>query len=105
VARQRRHTEPLETLHGLLTEYAQIDRLLLDGEYKGLAWIFERAQNAPGATPTDEDVLELHRVAFGSIFAWAGTPRKKDVGPAGVVYVHYWDVPSELRKAADDLQT
>jgi hypothetical protein len=40
VARQRRHTEPLKTLRGTLTDYAEIDRFLLDGEFKGRSWIF-----------------------------------------------------------------
>lgn len=43
MARQRRQTLPLDTVHGTLTDYAAIERHLVDGEMKGRAWLFAQA--------------------------------------------------------------
>ena len=105
MARQRRHTEPLDTLHGTLTEYAEIDRYLLDGEFRGRAWIFERAQSAaPLATYDDDDVRKLHHAMFGDLLAWAGQFRRDERGPGGIVFVPWHEVPLAVRTFTDDLR-
>ena len=45
MARQGRRTEPLETLHGVVENYAEIEELLSDGEIRGRRWVFDRAQS------------------------------------------------------------
>lgn len=38
----------METLHGVVENYAQIEELLSDAEMKGRRWVFDRAHS--GAT-------------------------------------------------------
>ena len=45
VSRQGRRTEPLETLHGVVEDYAEIAELLSDSEMKGRRWVFDRARH------------------------------------------------------------
>ncbi len=105
MARQSRHTEPLDTLRGTLTEYAEIDRYLLDGEFRGRAWIFERAQSAASLTTyDDDDVRKLHRAMFGDLFAWAGEFRRDERGPGGKVPVPWHQIPVALREFTDNLR-
>ena len=61
MARQGRRTEPSETLHGVVENYAEIEELLSDGEM---------------SKPTDHDILDLHRAMFGEFLEWAGTTRR-----------------------------
>jgi fido (protein-threonine AMPylation protein) len=105
VARQGRRTEPLETLHGVVEDYAQIEELLSDAEMKGRRWVFDRAQSGDldGSTPTDHDILELHRVMFSEFLDWAGTTRCDDRGPGGRVPVPWPDVRIQLRNLSLDL--
>jgi hypothetical protein len=65
-AGQGRRTEPLETLHGVVENYAHIEELLSDAEMKGRRWVFDRAQSSDhdGSAPTDHDILDVHRVMF-----------------------------------------
>jgi hypothetical protein len=67
VARQGRRTEPLDTIHGVVESYSDIEELLSNGEMKGRRWVFERAQSAEhaGTKPTDHDILDLHSAMFG----------------------------------------
>ena len=105
MARQRSHTEPLETVHGVLTEYTVVDTHLLDGEFKGRRWIFERAQTAALlSTYSSRDVQDLHRAMFGDLLPWAGTLRRDDRGPSGKVPVPWYEVPVALRNFTDDLR-
>jgi hypothetical protein len=108
MARQRRSTQPLETTLGVLTDYAQIDPHLIEGELKGRVWTFERRSLlGPGGgrpTPTDEDIRALHRAMFEGFLPWAGQFRRKDVGPGGVVNVPWPQVSIEMRKFSDDLR-
>jgi len=105
VARQRRQTEPLETLRGVLSEYAAIEELLSAGEMKGRRWVFDRAiaSDAPLTAPTDYDVLELHVAMFGDFLSWAGTTRREDRGPGGRVPVPWHEVRLALRALSQDL--
>jgi hypothetical protein len=105
VARQGRRTEPLETLHGVVADYAEIEELLSDGEMKGRRWVFDRAQSGEygGSKPTDHDVLDLHRVMFGDFLEWAGTTRRDDRGPGGRVSLSWPDVRLQLRNLGLDL--
>jgi len=105
VARQRRQTEPLETLHGVLSEYAAVEALLSAGEMKGRRWVFDRAlaNGVPLATPTDYDVLDLHVAMFGDFLSWAGTTRREDRGPGGRVPVPWHEVRLALRALSQDL--
>jgi fido (protein-threonine AMPylation protein) len=107
MARQRRETVPQDTRVGLLVDYASLKPHLAEAEVRGRAWIFERAAAAklPYETPSDADVLELHRVMFAPIYEWAGKPRHEDRGPGGHVPVASRDVRIELAKLAGDLQT
>jgi hypothetical protein len=59
MARQNRHTEPLETIQGTLTDYAEIDRQLVEGEIRGRAWVLDQARLVHGTTPSDADILDL----------------------------------------------
>ncbi len=105
MARQRRHTLPLETVGGTLTDFGEIDRLLVDGEIKGRAWAHERSRSVARQTPpTDDDVRALHREMFAHVLPWAGEFRHVDVGPGGVVHVPHWEVPIAMRAWAGDLQ-
>jgi fido (protein-threonine AMPylation protein) len=105
VARQGRRTEPLETLHGVVENYAEIEELLSDGEMKGRRWVFDRAQSAEhgGTKPADRDILDLHRVMFGEFLGWAGTTRREDHGPGGRVSVPWPDVRIQLKTLGLDL--
>ncbi len=104
MARQRRSTQPLVTVRGTLTDYAEIDPLLVDGEMKGRAWSFEQSRSCPRlSTPTDDDVKALHRAMFGGFLPWAGQYRRVEVGPGGVVNVPWFEVPLRMRGLADDL--
>lgn len=87
MARQRRQTLPLDTVHGTLTDYAAIERHLVDGEMKGRAWLFAQSKAAPGAIPTTDDIRSLHREMFFALFTWAGNFRTIDVGPGGIANV------------------
>ena len=105
MARQRRPTQPLETVLGTLTDFAEIDPHLIDGEIKGRAWVLERSLMRPRlSTPTDEDVKELHRAMFTGFLPWAGEFRRKDVGPNGIVNVPWIEVPVAMRNFGDDLR-
>lgn len=104
MARQRRHTEPLETLHGTLTDYEVIDRHLIEGELRGRAWVFAKAKaSSQRETFTDWDVRDLHRAMFGELLSWAGHFRKVDVGPAGQLWFTWAEVPMAVRNFTDDL--
>lgn len=105
MARPRRQTEPLETLRGVLTDYAEIEVVLSAGEMKGRRWVLDRAlAGGPAlATPTDRDALDLHRAMFGDFLAWAGTTRVEDRGPGGSVPVPWHEVRVALRAWSDDL--
>jgi len=104
MARSRRDTVPLATVNGVLTEYAEIELKLVEGEFRGLAWVFERARVAPGSTPSDFDVLELHGTMYGDLLSWAGKTRTAELGPSGKVWVPWHNVRTELRKYADDVR-
>lgn len=105
MARQGRRTEPLETLHGVVENYAEIEELLSDGEMKGRRWVLDRAQSDEhgGSKPTDHDILALHRVMFGEFLNWAGTTRRDDRGPGGRVSVAWPDVRLQLKNLSLDL--
>jgi fido (protein-threonine AMPylation protein) len=105
VARQGRRTEPLETLHGVVENYAEIEELLSDGEMRGRRWVFDRAQSDQhgGSKPTDHDILDLHRAMFGEFLDWAGTTRRDDRGPGGRVSVPWPDVRIQLKNLGLDL--
>lgn len=104
MARQRRRTEPVETLHGVLVAYDEIEAFLSAGELSGRRWVLDQALACPsGRTPSDTDILDLHSAMFRSVFAWAGTPRDTERGPGGSVNVRPWEVRAELRKLSDDL--
>lgn len=105
MARRPRSTEPLDTLRGVVTDYAKIEELLSAGEIQGRAWALGRAlgDGSPLATPTDHDILDLHRVMFGDFLAWAGTTRLDDRGPGGKVPVPAHQVRVALRTFTDDL--
>jgi hypothetical protein len=85
--------------------YAQIEELLSDAEMKGRRWVFDRAQSGDhdGSTPTDHDILEVHRVMFSEFLDWAGTTRRDDRGPGGRVPVPWPDVRIQLRNLSLDL--
>lgn len=105
MARQRRSTQPLETVHGTLTDFTEIDPHLIDGEMKGRAWALERSLSRPAlSTPTDEDIKALHRAMFAGFLPWAGDFRRVDVGPGGVANVPWLEVPLGMRTFGDDLQ-
>jgi hypothetical protein len=72
VARRGRRTEPLETLHGVLENYGEIEELLSAGEMEGRRWVFDRGQvkAQAGKAPTDNDILDLHRAMFGHFLEW-----------------------------------
>jgi hypothetical protein len=91
-------------LHRTLTDYAEIERHLVDGELKGRAWVFQRAKSAPVplAAPTDHDIRELHRTMFADLLPWAGVFRKGEYR-LGVVWVSWPEVPIEMRKFWGDL--
>jgi fido (protein-threonine AMPylation protein) len=105
MARQRRHTEPLETLRGTLTDYAEIERSLLECEYRGRAWISHRAQTAALLlTYDDHEIRTLHRAMFGELLPWAGQFRTDDRGPGGKVPVPWHQVPVAVKTFTDDLK-
>jgi len=103
--RQPRKTQPQDTRLGLLVAYDEIEPHLIDGEVLGRQWLHRRAMT-PKISPylTDEDVFELHRAAFGHLYAWAGTPRRNDVGPGGIVYVRSFEVRVRLRELGQDFR-
>ncbi len=105
MARQGRRTEPLETLRGVVENYAEIAELLSDGEMRGRRWVFDRAQSNlhSGSKPTDHDILDLHRVMFDEFLEWAGTTRRDDRDPGGRVSVAWPDVRTQLRTLGLDL--
>lgn len=61
------------------------------------------ANRVPLATPSDFDILDLHRAMFGEFLPWAGTTRQDDRGPGGKVPVPWHRVRLELRNLTDDL--
>ena len=87
-----------------MENYAQIEELLSDAEMKGRRWVFDRAQSGDhdGSTPTDHDILDLHRVMFSEFLDWAGTTRRDDRGPGGRVPVPWPDVRIQLRNLSLD---
>lgn len=103
MARQRRSTDPVETLHGVLVAYDQIDAVLSAGELSGRRWVIDQALARPLTPPSGTDILALHSAMFRSVFVWAGNPRDTERGPGGRVNVQAWDVRVELRKLSDDL--
>ena len=105
MARQGRRTEPLETLHGVIENYGEIGELLSAAEMEGRRWVFDRGRDveSTGKTPTDHDVLELHRIMFGHFLEWAGATRREDRGPAGIVSVPWPDVRVALRNLSNDM--
>ena len=105
MARQRRQTEPLETLRGVITEYAEIEKLLSAGEMNGRRWVLDRAVEDRSllSTPTDHDILDLHRAIFGDFLAWAGATRHEERGPGGNVPVPSHEVRGALRTLTLDL--
>jgi fido (protein-threonine AMPylation protein) len=103
MARQRRRTQPLDTLQGQLTDYGEIERHLIDGEMKGRAWVFAQTKIAPRSVPDDAAICALHREMFSGLLSWAGEFRKVDVGPSGLVNVRWFEVPTEMRKFGGDL--
>jgi Fic family protein len=111
VPRHERSTRPVATRDGILTTYAELESRLSEGEARGRVWAIERAQAHRAANaasidrlPSDADMLDLHRVMFDPIFDWAGTPRKKDVGPGGHCNVPWPEVREQLRKFALDMR-
>jgi len=102
--RPRRRTEPLDTTRGILVAYEEIEPWLIDAEWKGRRWAFDRALAAPRTTPTDSDVLELHRVMFEGFLPWAGQTRVVDRGPGGRVPVPWYQVRAQLRNLSEDLK-
>ncbi len=105
MARQSRHTEPLETLHGTLTEFSVIDRHLLEAEYRGRLRVFSWAEALPTlSTYDDHDIRELHRAMFGDLLDWAGQFRIEDHGPGGIVHVPWPQVPVSVRMFAGNLK-
>ena len=105
VARQGRRTEPLETRHGVVESYTEIEELLSNGEMRGRRWVLNRAQSVEhaGTKPTDHDILDLHGAMFGDFIEWAGTTRRDDRGPGGRVAVSWPDVRIQLRNLTLDL--
>ncbi len=105
MARRVRQTEPLDTLSGVVTEYAQIEELLSAGEFRGRAWVLDRSNRTGSAlaTPTDHDILDLHRAMFGDFIPWAGTTRVDERGPGGNVPIPAHDVRAALRTFTQDL--
>jgi hypothetical protein len=79
--------------------------VLSAAEARGRACVFDWPRSAAGSiwTPTDADLLDLHRVMFAAVFDWAGSTRAEARGPGGVVHVPAHEVRIELRKLADDL--
>ena len=104
MARQRRETEPLDTLYGQIASYDKIVSRLDQGEQRGRRWVFARSRLARASVPRDHDVLDMHRAMFGDLFAWAGTTRVEDRGPGGRVPVPWHHVRVALRQFADDLR-
>jgi len=103
---QKRQTEPIHTLHGLLSDYAEIKRHLLAGELRGRRWIIDRARElyglhraALGPVPDTYELLDLHRAMFGEVFEWAGETRTivTNIG------VPPEQIRIELRKLFDDM--
>ena len=105
MARQGRRTEPLETLHGVVENYSEIEELLSNGEMRGRRWVFDRAQSGEhaGTKPTDHDILGLHGAMFGDFLEWAGTTRRDDRGPGGRIAVSWPHVRIQLRNLTLDL--
>jgi fido (protein-threonine AMPylation protein) len=105
MARRPRSTEPVETLGGVVVSYTEVEPLLQEAEWRGRRWAFEKARKSVALeTPTDADVLELHREMFSSVFPWAGRPRTTEVGPGGIVHVPAHEVRSKLHAFAGDLR-
>jgi hypothetical protein len=52
VARQDRRTEPLETLHGAVETFAEIEELLSDGEIRGRRWVSTERKAPSTAEPS-----------------------------------------------------
>jgi fido (protein-threonine AMPylation protein) len=88
----------------VLVSFDALNRVLTEGEVRGRVWIHENARSATSQVraPLPEEIFELHRVMFGSVFDWAGTPRTADHGPGGIVHVRWPHVREELHKLAGD---
>lgn len=106
MARQTRRTEPLGTRDGLLVRYEEIEPRLSAAEAKGRVLVFAWSRSSAGSlwTPTDADILDIHKGMFGEVFDWAGRPRTDARGPGGIERVPAHEVRVELRKLADDLR-
>ncbi|GAC1353223.1 MAG: hypothetical protein NVSMB1_24440 [Polyangiales bacterium] len=104
MARTRRQTEPLETIRGVLTNYSEIEEQLGECELRGRVWLYERAKTHSGSAPSDLDILELHRVMFGRLLAWAGSTRIDDRGPSGKVWVPFHQVRPQLRELGRNIE-
>lgn len=99
-----RKTEPQDTRQGLLVAYEQIEPHLIRGELSGRAWLHARASATGEPYLTDTDIFDLHAAAFAHLYDWAGTPRRSDVGPGGVVYVRSFEVRPKLRELQYDFR-
>lgn len=102
-SRRPRKTEPQDTQHGLLVRYEEIEPHLIQGELLGREWVFAQALD-PTASPylQDSDILDLHSAAFGHLYDWAGSTRRTDAGPGGIVYVRSFEVRVKLRELQYD---
>lgn len=111
MARHERHTEPVETRDGWISNYYEIEPQLIQGEVRGRQWLLEPARGQPdaeqnflGPAPTDGDILRLHQVMFGDLYSWAGKTRKNNAGPAWKVPVEWSHVRQALRDFTRDLE-
>jgi fido (protein-threonine AMPylation protein) len=106
MAREGRHTEPVETKLGRLSSFQELNQHLADGEVGGRTWLLARAKDPvfAGKLPTDVDILAMHKVMFEPLFDWAGQTRTKDVGPGLLVFVPWPDVRSQLLNLTLDAQ-
>lgn len=103
--RGERPTLPQTTLLGKISSYEDLEPLLVDAELDGRAWAHERSQNPEFSNryPTDQDIYDLHRVMFQSLYQWAGQPRNKPYGPGGIEWVPWSQVRIQLRQRFQDL--
>ena len=89
----------------MIENYGEIEELLSAGEMEGRRWVFDRgrAEEQTDRTPTDHDILDLHRAMFGHFLEWAGATRLEDRGPGGIVSVPWPDVRVALRNLSNDM--
>lgn len=105
MARQRRQTEPQETLQGLLVSYMDIEPLLIEAEICGRYFAFQQAKLRTAKAPDDYEIYALHKAMFEAVFEWAGQPRVNDKGPGGVVHVPWTMVRQEMRQFCLNLES